>query len=89
MAAIPDELFKWHKPGATAQKQIAQLREIYDALFQTITAQMPPSRERSLAITHLHQSNASANLACIFADPESVTVDHAGVIMLPELHKKG
>lgn len=62
--------FEHHVPGPDAILVIESLRHEYSALAQRIEL-LPPSRERSIAMTELETSAMWAIKAAVFADPES------------------
>lgn len=59
--------FDYHKPNDVQVEQIARLRDGCKALYAVIL-ELPPSRERSLAITNLEQVSMWGNKAVIMAD---------------------
>ena len=64
-----DDLFEYHAPSdaqlAAIQKLFASCKAHYDLLLATL----PPSRERSLAITKLEEVSMWENKACVFSEP--------------------
>jgi len=62
--------FAYHKPSVAGLEKITELREAYSALTEVVTA-LPPSREKSIALTELETSAMWAVKAVVFNDPES------------------
>lgn len=63
--------FKHHVPGDTAKGMMADIRNLFTSI-EGVLNQIPPSREKSLAMTNLEQAAMWANKAVVKADPESV-----------------
>ena len=65
--------FDYHRPSETQVKQIEAIRQGCKALHDGILA-LPPSRERSLAITKLEEVSMWANKGIIMADEGEIQV---------------
>lgn len=65
--------FLHHIPSTDTQETIARARGAYDALYKAIL-ELPPNRERSLAITNLEQSAMWLIKGLVINDPESKVV---------------
>jgi len=62
-----------HKPGPRALKEMAAIRAKFAELHEAIEELTGgPSREKSLALTHLEESAMWLNKAIVKADPQSV-----------------
>jgi len=54
--------FSYHKPPNEAQAaRLAELRKAYFQLATFMVASTPPSRDQSVALTHLEESMRAAN----------------------------
>lgn len=63
MAKQLDNIFTYHPPILDQPSRYVQLRDAAKELALLIVTQTPPSREQSLAITHLEQSIFFSNAA--------------------------
>lgn len=63
MAAQLDKIFTYHAPKADQPDRYVKLRDMAKDLAYVIVKNTPPSREQSLAITHLEESIFYANAA--------------------------
>jgi hypothetical protein len=63
--------YQHHVPGEKAKSAMQQLREAFSAMHEAIEAIGGPSREKSLALTHLEIAAMFANKVAVAADPES------------------
>ena len=63
--------FAYHSPSEKGLEKINTLRENFSKLYETVTDEVPESRERSLALTNLEQAGMWAVKAVVFNDPES------------------
>ena len=63
-------IFEYQAPDENQIQMIKKLREQYRLLYEAINALLPDSREKSLAITNLEQSNMWANKAVVFSVPK-------------------
>ena len=68
-----DNAFIYHPPSPKQVELYTQLREQGKALAETVMANCPNSRERSLAITKLREAImwANSSIACYLGDSES------------------
>lgn len=64
-----DDLFEYHAPSAEQLQALQKLRASCKAHYDLLIATLPPSRERSLAITKLEEVSMWENKACVFSDP--------------------
>ncbi len=53
----------YHAPKGDQQERYELLREAFTTLKHLIVTNTPPSREQSLALTHLQEGNMAANAA--------------------------
>lgn len=58
--------FEYQAPTPEHVQQITAVREVLKTAHDTILAIMPPSRERSLAITKLEEASMWANKGIVF-----------------------
>ena len=58
--------FDYQRPTAEHVQQIETVRDAIKAVHDTILATLPPSRERSLAITKLEEASMWANKGIVF-----------------------
>lgn len=61
--------FEYQAPTPAQVTTLSSIRDAYKALHDTLM-QLPASRERSLAITKLEESNMWVNKSIVFADEE-------------------
>ena len=59
--------FDYHRPSDAQIKQIATVREGCKTLH-AILLELPPSRERSVAVTKLEETSMWANKAVVMSD---------------------
>jgi BarA-like signal transduction histidine kinase len=64
-----DDLFEYHAPSSLQLIALQKLRASCKAHYDLILATLPPSRERSLAITKLEETSMWENKACVFSEP--------------------
>lgn len=64
---MPKHPFDYHRPNEKQVQQITDVREGCKALH-TVLLSLPPSRERSLAITKLEEVSMWSNKGIIMAD---------------------
>lgn len=55
--------WQFHSPTEAQKAAMAKLRNAFSDLAKLIEAETPPSRQRSLALTHLEESAVWANKA--------------------------
>lgn len=63
--------YAYHKPSSTGIDKIAKLREAFSTLDDIIMELVPPSREKSIALTNLETTAMWAIKAVVCNDPES------------------
>ena len=63
-------IFTYHKPVGTQQARYVELRDKAKELALLINADVPESREKSLALTNLQQSIMWANAAIAINETE-------------------
>lgn len=59
--------FEYQRPTPEQVQQIETVREALKQVHDTIVGTLPPSRERSLAITKLEETSMWANKAIVFS----------------------
>jgi hypothetical protein len=64
--------YVYHKPSPEAIKNIGLAREMFSEVAEAIERAVPPSRERSLALTKVEEAAMWMNKAITHNDPESV-----------------
>jgi hypothetical protein len=64
--------FSYHRPSAAGVEKIASLRQAFSDLAELIERLVPPSRERSIAITNLETSAMWAIKSIVVNDSGSV-----------------
>ncbi len=63
-----DDLFEYHAPSDAQLAALKTLRASCKAHYDLLIATLPPSRERSLAITKLEEVSMWENKACVFSE---------------------
>lgn len=65
---MPEEKhpFEYQKPTPEHVQQIETVRAALKAAYDTVLETLPPSRERSLAITKLEEASMWANKGIVF-----------------------
>lgn len=76
--ATPVNPFGYFKPHEDALPVIQEVRVAYKALYDHIMT-LPPSRERSVAITELETSAMWAIKGLVLNDPQSTQPEESGV----------
>ena len=66
-----EKTFAYHKPSPEGLAKITFLREEFSALYNTIVANTPKSREQALALTKLEEMAMWAIKAVVCNDPKS------------------
>lgn len=66
MPENPKHPFEYQRPTAEHVQQIETVRNALKAVHDTILETLPPSRERSLAITKLEEASMWANKGIVF-----------------------
>lgn len=64
--------FAYHKPSEESLVKITKLREAYSILAEVLNENATPSREKSIAMTHLEDSAMWAVKSVVCNDPNSV-----------------
>jgi hypothetical protein len=67
--------YAYHKPSAQGVDQIVRVREAASAFEDELTKACPPSRELSVALTHLETTVMWATKSIAVNDPESEIAD--------------
>ena len=67
-----DEIFTYHRPFGDQPQRYEAIRGLAKALGNLIQQSTPPSREQSLAFTHLQESVMFANAAIAINEVEIV-----------------
>jgi hypothetical protein len=71
---VKGDPFYYHKPGAEAQKTLAESRRRFRDLRDYLKT-LPQTREMSLALTHLQTASMFANAAVAMTDPEGEALE--------------
>jgi hypothetical protein len=66
--------FDYVKPNEAMVNSITRVREMCKVLHALLVTAMPPSRERSLAITKLEECSMWANKGIVFSDGTGKTI---------------
>ena len=71
-----DEVFVYHPPFGTQTDRYVELRAVAKTLAASILMHCPPSRERSLALTHVQEAVMWANSSIAVNEKPIAPAEH-------------
>ena len=71
-----DEVFVYHPPFGTQVVRYLDIRTVAKALAASILEECPPSRERSLALTHVQEAVMWANASIAVNEKPIAPAEH-------------